>query len=70
MVFTGIEEIEDGFYYKFSEGDNASVGDMVIWNNQKIKSKGETLSAEYNKIKEATTNMLRHYGLSWDTLTY
>ena len=97
---------------------------MVIWNNQKIKSEGETLSAnratsidfkntkeepeitiiiqpiktptgnenpiktiktrmeleeakgkdisqeEYNKINEATTNMLRNYGLSWDTLTY
>ena len=124
MVFTGIEDIEDGFFYKFSEGDKASVGDMVIWNNQKIKSGGEILPAtratsiafkntkeepgitivnhiikspswnentvkriktrmeleketgkdismeDYDKIKEATTNMLRDYGLSWDTLTY
>ena len=41
MVFTGIQEIKHGFYDKF----RSSVGDMVIWNNQKIKSGGETLSA-------------------------
>ena len=45
MFFTGIEEIGDGFYYKFSVGDKASVEDMVIWNSQKIKSGGEILPA-------------------------
>ena len=38
MVFTAIEEVEGRFYYQF----RSSVGDMVVWNNTKIKACGGT----------------------------
>ena len=39
MALTGIECIEDGFYY-----DNKDcIGDMVLWDNQNIKVRGQTL---------------------------
>ena len=119
-MFTGIEPLEDGLYYK----NRTTVGDMVKWNNQKIKIRGEPLKAtrltsiafgatkdepgitivnhllkeiatirdpittiktrqdieqetnkdlsqqEYDDLKIAVTNMLREYGMSWETLTY
>ena len=41
-IFTTIEPLEDGFYYN----NKSHIGEMVIWNNQKIRIRGEPLKAK------------------------
>ena len=40
-IFTGIEKLEEGFYYTYPQ----YLGEMVIWNTQRIRTRGIQLQA-------------------------
>ena len=40
-ILTGVEELEEGFYYTYLQ----YMGEMVIWNTQKVRSRGIQLTA-------------------------
>ena len=40
-IFTGIEKLEEGFYYTYPQ----YLGEMVIWNTQGVRTRGRQLQA-------------------------
>ena len=40
-IFTGIEKLEEGFYYTYPQ----YLGEMVIWNTQRVRTRGRQLQA-------------------------
>ena len=40
-IFTGVEKLEEGFYYTYPQ----YMGEMVIWNTQNVRSRGIQLRA-------------------------